>query len=264
MANADMLTMVQQTVTQQIEEINNKVDQINAATQDKGKVLHDIRTNPETDDEQIKAHQEWVEKAQAAIEDAIKRANEYIQSKYLSAEAQNVDVDALKEEVKELRSGVKSALTFVATLPGYDAEKFTVPEMKNLRGGTSGATGTGGKRPRLAGVWVNNNLVEKVTQDKQGNDVHTSNFTLAAAYISKDAKVKVEVKDLQAAAFEAAKTDDLSTLAGQMIEFAYTAGEKSYDVRVLPKSPDDSTTAEGKTDDSTTAETESVETVESE
>lgn len=257
MADTTMLDMVRTTVAQQIEQANALVEQINAATTDRSKLVHEVRTDPETTDEKVKAHQAWIEKAQAAIEDAIKQANEYITATYFSEDPENkVDAEALKEQYKELRTGIKNALGFVATLPGYDAEKFEVPELKNLRGGTSGSSGSGGKRPRLTYIKVNGALVEKVTQNKNGEDVHTSNFTLAAAEISKQAKAKVEVKDLQAAAFEAAKTDDLSTVAGQEISFNYSAGDKTFEVALMPKSPDEGSTSEAPT---TEAETPAAE-----
>jgi hypothetical protein len=241
MAN-EMISMVQQTVAAQTEQANAIVQQITAATQDSGKLVHDVRTDESATDENVKAFQEWYEKANAAIEAKVAEINAYIKANLLPESGANVDVDALKEEYKTLRQSIKTATAFVATLPGYSADDFKVPELKNLRGGTSGTTGSGGKRPRLESIWVNGKLIEKVTQDKQGNDVHTSNFTLAAAEISKAAKSKVEVKDLQAAAFEAAGTDDLSTLAGTVFEFSFSAGEgenaQNFDVTVQPKNPE--------------------------
>ena len=65
-----------------------------------------------------------------------------------------------------------------------------------------------------------------------------TNFTVLSHALKSAFDTKVEVKDLQAAAFEAAGTDDLNTLDGKVIEFAYTVGETNVFVKVQPKSPD--------------------------
>lgn len=256
MADTTMLDMVRQTIAKQTEQANGLVEKISAATSDTGKLVHEIRTDENVTDETVKAFQDWYDKANAAIEAKVAEIDAYIKANLLpSQNLSETDVEALKEQYRELKSGIKSAMGFVATLPGYDPEKFDVPELKNLRGGTSGGnSGEGGKRPRLAAIWVNDTLIEKVTTNpKTGEDVHTSNFTLAAQAISKDSKSKVEVKDLQAAAFEAAKTDDLSTLAGTVFDFVYSSGEKNYKVKVQP-AVKDATPANTESTDTTPAE----------
>jgi hypothetical protein len=234
-----MVAMVQQTVSGQIEQANALVQKINANTTDKGKLVHDIRTDENVTDERVRAFQAWFNKAEAEIERRVSEVDEYIKANLLPA-SEDVDVDALKTQHKALKDSIRAALTFVQTVPGYNADEFSVPDLANLRGGTSGGTGTGGKRPRLNRIWVNGDLISKTVKDaKSGDDVDVSNFTLAAAHIGKLAKTKVEVKDLQQAAFSAAGTDDLSTLNGRVFEYTFEAGDGenrvNVDVKVEPK-----------------------------
>jgi hypothetical protein len=250
-----MVAMVQQTVSSQIEQANSLVRTINANTTDKGKLVHDIRTDESVSDETVKAFQDWFAKAEAEIERRVTAVDEYIKANLLPA-TEEVDVDALKAQHKTLKDSIKAALTFVQTVPGYKAEEFNVPDLANLRGGTSAGTGTGGKRPRLNRIWVNGDLIFKTVKDsKTQEDVDVSNFTLAAAAIGKLAKTKVEVKDLQQAAFGAAGTDDLSTLNGRVFEYNFEAGEGDNRVNVAVKVEPKNTSGETEAADETPAET---------
>jgi uncharacterized protein YdcH (DUF465 family) len=246
-----MVAMVQKTVSGQIEQANALVQKINANTTDKGKLVHDIRTDESVSDETVRKFQEWFAKAEAEIERRVSEVDSYITANLLPA-SEDVDVDALKAQHKSLKDSIKAALTFVQTVPGYNAEEFSVPDLANLRGGTSAGTGTGGKRPRLNRIWVNGDLISKAVKDKDGNDVDVSNFTLAAAAIGKLAKAKVEVKDLQQAAFGAAGTDDLSTLNGRVFEYAFEAGEGENRVNVNVKVEPKNTSGETETEAATT------------
>jgi hypothetical protein len=242
-----MVKMVQDTVTAQIEQANGLVQQINAATTDKGKLVHDIRTDPNSTDEEVKAFQAWFEQAQAAIEARVAKVDEHIKAN-LMPKSEDVDVEALKAQHKSLKESVKAALTFVSGLPAYDADSFKVPDLANLRGGTSAGTGTGGKRPRLNRIWVDGTLIEKKSTNAKGEEVMVSNFTLAAAHIAKVVGAKVEVKDLQAAAFSAAGTDDLSTVGGKVFDYYFEAGtdekRKNFKIEVEPKGDTDAETSD--------------------
>jgi hypothetical protein len=248
-----MVKMVQDTVTTQIEQANALVQKINANTTDKGKLVHDIRTDENSTDEEVKAFQAWFEQAQAAIEARVAKIDEHIKANLLP-KSEDFDVEAAKAQHKSLKESVKAALTFVSGLPAYDAESFKVPDLANLRGGTSAGTGTGGKRPRLNQIWVDGVLISKPTKNAKGEDVTVSNFTLAAAHIAKAVGTKVEVKDLQAAAFSAAGTDDLSTLGGKVFDYYFEAGtddkRKNFKISVEPKGE-----AEAESSDSSDAET---------
>lgn len=252
-----MVALVQDQVTLQIQEANALVTKINGATTDKGKLVHDIRNDESVTDEKVRAFQEWHEKASAAINAKVAEIDEYIKANLLP-KSEDVDVDALKAQHKTLKDGVKAALTFVQTVPGFNAEEFKVPDLANLRGGTSAGTGQGGKRPRLNKIWVNDTLIEKASKNAKNEDVMVSNFTLAAAAIGKLAKTKVETKDLQRAAFEAAGTDDLSTVGGKVFEFYFEAGtgddRVNVKVAVEPKGDTDDSADEAETPAETPAE----------
>lgn len=222
MANP-MVEMVAQTVADQTAKANALVEQINANTTDKGKLVHDIRNSPETNDPEVKAFQEWAEKAEAEINRRRALVDEHITKNLLPATA-DFDVDAAKAQYKELKSTIQAAHKFVETVPGYSADDFQVPELKNLRGGSSAGTGEGGKRPRLNRIWIDGQVIEKSRETDDGT-VTVSNFTLAAAALSKRTGTKVQVRDLQAAAFAAAGTDDLSTLGGTVFDYYFEAGE---------------------------------------
>lgn len=267
-----MVEMVRVTVTDQIEKANALVKTINENTTDKGKLVHDIRTDENSTDEKVKEFQAWFQQAEAAIAKKVAEIDGYILSN-LMPKSEPVDVEALKTQHKALKDSIKAALTFVQSVPGYNADSFKVPDLANLRGGTSSGTGQGGKRPRLNRIWVNvdgskgeGTLISKATKNAKGEDVEVSNFTLAAAAIGKATKSKVEVKDLQAAAFAAAKTDDLSTLGGQVFEYFFEAGEKENrkNVKVTVEPKGDSDTSDDSADetpDETPASDDSSETV---
>jgi hypothetical protein len=245
-----MVQMVMTTVTEQVNKANALVKTINENTTDKGKLVHDIRTDENVTDDKVREFQKWFAQAEAAIAKRVSEIDEHIKANLLP-KSEDVDVEALKVQHKALKDSVKAALTFVQSIPAYDPETFKVPDLANLRGGTSAGTGQGGKRPRLNRIWVNldgsegnGTLISKDTKNAKGEDVTVSNFTLAAAHIGKATKSKVEVKDLQAAAFAAAKTDDLSTLGGSVFDYYFEAGtdanRKNVKVTVEPKGDEDS------------------------
>lgn len=244
---SEILDMVLATATEQTNKANEIADKILAATTDRTKRVHEIRTDENTQDEKVKAFQEWFDKANAKIEEQVAAIEEYIKTTLL-ASVDESEVETLREQYKELKTGVSTALNFAKTVPGYSEEALAnVPDLKSLRGGTSGA-GTGGKRPRVERMSFSTNSEGPWTEvDKDGK----TNFTLMAQRLSKESGTKVEVKDLQSAAFEAAGTDDLSTLNGRVFSFAYSAGDKNYFVKVQPV---DKSAAE----DNAPAETESA------
>ena len=154
-------------------------------------------------------------------------------------------VNGLKEQYKTLKDGIAAARKFALTIPGATEDSLKdVPALKNLRGSTAGKGGTGGKRPRLVATeyrtstsepWVE---VSTEREDKDGAKVQVTNFTVLAAALSKAFGAKVEVKDLQSAAFDAAGTDDLNTLEGKPFDFATSVGDKTVFVKVTPKHTD--------------------------
>lgn len=223
--------MVVATLSDATNKANAVADKILAATTDRTKRVHELRTEENPQDEKIAAFQKWYEAANAKIEEQVAAIDEYIKSELL-AEVPEGDVNALREQYKELKTQVTSAVNFAKTVPGFSEETLKeVPELKSLRGGTSGG-GTGGKRPRVERISFSTSAEGPWTEvDKDGK----TNFTLLAQRLSKESASKVEVKDLQAAAFDAAGTNDLSSLEGKVFTFAHSVGEKNYFVKVQPQ-----------------------------
>lgn len=259
---SDILDMVTATLTAATNAANEKAEKISAATTDRSKRVHELRTDENTEDAQIKAFQTWYEQANQKIEEEVSKVDEYIKGKYLT-EVNEEELTALKEEYKELKAKVSAARKFAETaVPGYTPETFKdVPELKSLRGGTSGG-GTGGKRPRVErmswaksseGPWTE---ISAKGKNSKGEEVEKTNFTLAAQRLSTEAKTKVEVKDLQSAAFEAAGTDDLKTLNGRVFDFAYTVGDATYWLRVQPTATEESTEEESTEGETNAPESE--------
>lgn len=240
----DLKGMVIQSLTDITTKANDAATKIAAATTDRTKMVHDYLTADEPADEKIREFQEWEEKALAQIEKAREAAAEHVTATYL----QTVDasaVDALKETYKTLADKAKTARKyFLNNIPDATEDDLKdVPALKTLRGGTSG--GGGGKRPRFnsisyrigaSGEWVE---VSAQAKNAKGEDVTVTNMTVLAKALKEATGTKVEVKDLQAAAFDAAGTDDLSSLNGKVVEFAHSVGDKNVFVKAQPKSADD-------------------------
>lgn len=248
MAN-DLVTAVTSTLVTLVTEANEAAKKHSAATVDTKSLIHEILFDNETTDETILKFRAWHEQANAAILAEESKAAEYAQGTMPKGE--EVDTEALKASYTEKKSQVTAAIKLLKTLPGFTEEWLKdVPELKTLRGGTAGTgSGTGGKRPRIANLWIGDaagNNFQRVYEVKGEGDKATevSNFTLLAKFLSakERANTKVEVKDIQAAAFAAAGTDDLKSLDGKVFEFSFSAGkageEKNYMVRVAPSVPD--------------------------
>jgi hypothetical protein len=230
---SDMIELVYSEVNNQVETMKGLVTEYQATTDSDPEVQANSILENSTDKEFVD-FREWYDKGIAALE--AKRAEffELAKTKVTSSEDLR-DPEVIKTEHAEIRKAVKDALSFLTKVPGYDAEKYPAPELPNLRGGTSKSTkGQGGKRPRLASITVDGEEISK-TVTKDNVDTKVVNFTLAAQHMSKVTKSKVEVSDLQKAAFESAGTDDLSTLGGLAVSFNYsvTVDGKTTDFAVV-------------------------------
>ena len=239
----DMLTMVGTALAGQTEQANALATRIAAATTDRSKALHDYMTDPESTDPDVKAFQEYEEKMLAALEEQREILVGKVEAKIGTVSPE--DVETLKTQYKGIVDQIKAARKFAATIPGYTDETFKdVPALKNLRGSTAGKGGSGGKRPRLVSVEFRASTKDEWTEayttreGKDGEDVRVSNFTVLAGALKDKFGTKVEVKELQTAAFEAAGTDDLNTLEGKTFEFATSVGDKTVFVKVTPKHSD--------------------------
>jgi len=239
----DMIKMLATGLKTQTEQHNTLADEIGALTGDRTKLVHDRITDENTEDETIQTYQEWLDAAQAELEAQATAIRAYVADKYLPA-IDETAVESKRTEMQSLAAQIKAARKFASTIPGFkDEDLAEVPPLKNLRGGTAGG-GTGSKRPRfnrisyrIAGQdeWI----AVETTKDVKGESVIVTNLSLLAITLKDVFKHKVEVKDLQAAAFAEAGTDDLSTLGGTVLEFGFTVGETNIEVQAEPKAPTD-------------------------
>lgn len=240
---SELREMIIASITDLTGQANEVAARIGAATTDRTKIVHDMLTDESTTDEKVKAFQTWKEQILAKLEEEEAKARDYVASKLPEADESNVETD--KASYKELADKVKTARKFYLSGGVPDAKEedlADVPALKTLRGGTAGG-GSGSKRPRLQRIAYRTSTednwteVSKQAKNAKGEEVTVANFTVLAQALKPLGKV--EVKDLQAAAFETAGTDDLSTLDGKVFEFAITAGETNVFVQVQPKSDSD-------------------------
>lgn len=224
-----------ETLATQANELFGKVQ----AAENVNATIAEVRNSSE--DETIVKFRDWLEKANARIIAETDKVDAYIKANLVSQEP--VDVEAVKASHKELVTKAKALRTVLTQFAGDNAI-HGLPELKSLSGrAVSAGAGTGGKRPRLQTVKVGEKEIYSEKKEDDGTVTHVASFTVLAAWMSKDAKVKVEPKQLQEAAFAAAGTDDLSTLAGKPVTFAITVGEganlKTYpEITVIPKVAD--------------------------
>ena len=234
----DVLNMVAGMLTAQITEHNGLVAEVGALTSDRTKLVHDYLTDEDTDDETIKAWQEWDAMAAAEREAQATAIREYVAKTKLP----EIDEDAVKaksEKIVELNASIKAARKFAETVPGYSEEALgEIPAQTHLKGKSSG---NGGKRPRFDRVsyrltdsdpWTE---VKSVKDSKDGTKVEVTNLSLLATTLKSVLDTKVEVKALQEAAFAEAGTDDLSTIGGTVFDFVIAVGDNNVQVQVQPK-----------------------------
>lgn len=223
-----------QTVTTQVEEANTIAQEVASSGANANKLVHDLRNDDETEDEQIKKFQTFAAEVEAKLEAAREQIDAYIVANHLpdalsedEVAERKVKYDGLKKSVREIGSMLKAQ-------EGYSDEWLAdVPAMLSFSGRKSGGGGgTGTKRPRLASVTVNGDEVTAERKNKAGETEHYVNFTvLANELTTKDQKVSP--RDLQEAAFTAAGTDDLSTVSE--VSFNFTVGEENYEINVFPR-----------------------------
>lgn len=224
---SDMQNVIVNTLTETTNTANEIVRKLNAKG-DVGKMVHEIRNDTDNPrDEQIAKFQEFAAAITQRLLDAENAIDAHIKENYLSTD-EVIDEAALKENYKTLRKQISDTLGFADLAPGVDKEAVTaaVPALLNLRGTAAGAgTGTGGKRPRIECIWIDRKAIGKETERPDGTKYMASNFTVAGQFLTKASGQKVDAKALQAAAFAAAQTDDLSELDGTVFEFHFECGE---------------------------------------
>lgn len=224
-----MLLLVAQDAANKITKANAIAEKYAASNTDEKKLVHEIREDGDASDENVQKFRAYKEQVLAALESATAKINAYITENLLPTR-ENIDPEVVKEEHKAAKKAATTALEYLEQNAGdlIDAlrEEYNVGDLKNLRGGsTSGGTGTGGKRPRVTDIWIDGESIQKDGK---------ANFTMLANALKKISKTDVAVKDLQGAAFTAAKTEDLKSLDGEIFEFSFSAGDRNYMIRVQP------------------------------
>lgn len=201
-------------LVEQANEIATRVknaDNVNA-------LVHQVRDEAETTDEKILAYRDWFDKANLEILRRQKEVEDYIVDNNM-VDTEPVDVDALTAQYKVLAEQIKGIKKAVATLPG--AADIEMPDLISIS--TRGGGGSTGPRPRIQEIKLNGTEVTRKIKQKDGSYRQESNFTTLALHLAKTFKgSNVQVKELQQAAFDEAKTTDLSTLSGTPFSFAFT------------------------------------------
>lgn len=231
------------SIVDTIEKANASAAKIGAATTDVSKLDNEAISDPNTTDEDLRKFQTWKEALLAKLEAETVKALAKAKANREATQGGEFDVEAEKVTHKALVAKAKQAREFyLNTLPGTSEDDLKgIPDVKNLRGGKSSGGSSGGKRPRIERAsWKvsesdNWTAAEKDGKNAKGEDVTVTNFTVLAQALSSHFDTKVEPKDLHAAAFDAAGTDDLNTLNGRVFDFHYTNGDVSAFIQIQPK-----------------------------
>jgi hypothetical protein len=235
---------VQQNILEDLAEKTREANEIAlkvaSVTVEAGKAVHELRQN--SDHPEIVEYRKWLEKVSAKIEEETKRIDTLIRENLLPTKTGEVDVEAETKLYKALKDDMNATRNYLKTRPNFPQDLLTDErfDLKSLRGtktsgSVSGVTGEGPKRPRLAMIWVDGERTFATVDNKDGTKREAATFTHTASVLSRKSGTKVTAPDLQAAAFETAKTDDLSTKAGEIIEFYYSAGDKNFKIQVQPR-----------------------------
>lgn len=209
---------------------NAVAQRVAASTVNVNKQVHDILKGEDTTDPVILKWRAYDEEIAAKREQARAKAEAYAKENMLNVESlSDEEREAAKSEYDMYRTQRNSVLKALEAMPGFNADEHNIADLLTFSGrkGSSGGAGTGGKRPRLASATVNGEEV--------ANEDGKVTFTLIAQHITKDSGTKIGPRDLQEAAFDAAGTDDLSTVTS--VEFVISAGDNNYDVTVIPAAP---------------------------
>lgn len=233
--NSAMVAAVLAELAESVKEQNTLADRIIAAGNTES-LVHEYREDVETDDENILKFRAFKEELSNRILAAEAQIDAYIGEKYVKA-AQDFDVDAARETWKDANTKVKAAMSLVTgILGGTIPEDF--PEVKKIPGtrGASAGSQTGTRRLRLQEISFRVAGTEDWTKVGRNDDEKgwTTNLTLLGQTLSTK-EHKVGSADFQRPLFDAAGTEDLSTLEGKPVEFAFAVGDVNYEIRVTPK-----------------------------
>jgi hypothetical protein len=214
-------------VAEQITECNEIAAKINSYGNTRAE-LKAIRDDNPTDDPILTEYRETREKLLAALAESEKNADAHVFAKGLIS-VEPIDVDALTDSAKELTGQIKASLKALALFGATDDDLKTLPEQDGIKGERKvSVSATGTKRPRVTLLQYSVDNGEtyaesfKDVAQEDGSNKRTVNFTNLAADLSKALKVKVDGSEIRDAAFSAHGGDDLSTLNGDVLEFAFS------------------------------------------
>lgn len=224
----NILDALAATIAEKSEEANAIVER-NATVSVKAKDRKAWREDENNDNESVQKYQAYVNDLNAKIMAAEDQINALYDSLHNVTTVSDEDRAADKETHKSLRDEVTLATKLFTAMGG---DTSTLPTFRNFSGGAGKSGGTGTKRPRIAAATVNGEDVTATRTTKDGEEETFVTFSVLAQTIGKDAGTKVTPKMLHEAAFDAAGTDDLSTVAE--VAFNFSAEGKSYDVVIFP------------------------------
>lgn len=188
---------------------------------------------------QIKAAQE---KLAEARDSAAKKAESLLtDSADFNVEEAKKEFLTKRQEVTSISKTIKLVLKGDEKAYAAGIESGGIVEVLSLRGSNGATSGSLGKRkPRLHSATVNGETLEKAT------------FTTLSQ------KIGIDVDTLKAAAFEAAKTDDLKTVAGTEVSFTVANKKKeTVSVVIVPKGDDTNSETEEVSETEEESETDS-------
>ena len=232
---SDLVNVITATIAAKTEEANAIASEVAAATVNVNKQIRDLREDAETDDEKVQKWQAFVADLDAKREQATKAIDAYLAEKIGAASMSDEERDEKKSAFTALRDEIRAAEKLLA-MQGDEgkAAAESLPDLLNFSGRKSGSGGgSQGPRPRLAHATVNGEDVWETRTNKDGDEEQFVTFTVLAQHISKDSGAKVGARDLQAAAFEEAGTNDLSTVTE--VDFGFSADGNNYRVVVFPR-----------------------------
>lgn len=187
-------------VEQETTKYNALAGQIEAATGDQGKAVHNLRETSE--DPEVLKFRDFVEALDAKREAAVQKIHAYIEKNLLQSSSMT------PEEVEEAKTSLKAQRKEINELRGLFLSRAKIegadsllPEIKGARK-SAAAPGSGAPKPRVASITVDGEEMSHETTNKDGETVVKSTFTDAVKFLSDKHKVKVQTSDLHAGYFE--------------------------------------------------------------